>query len=278
MLLKPYSVLEEYAEDNPYVKSHVGDVVDNNDPEHLDRLKVAIDLWDYMTTEELPWVTPSGGSVGNSTNTKSHDIPEVGSQVRITFYNFDPDSPRYEGMEITDDSKCSLFEEDYPNTHGTKDSIGNFVVHNKKTGISVFHHNSGTTTQFDKDGSFTIKGPNGAIASCNAQNEWYFSGSKAKFDMTDSIEFASSNILLKALTVVKVQSASTEIKADSGFNVSSGGPVSIAGSQVDIQSPKTTVSSILSVGNGGNAIISDLMGMAMYEFKDGIMTGGLSAK
>lgn len=270
MLLKPYGQVMQ--EEDPYLQSHVGEVLDNNDPLKLKRVKVNIELWGYMTTEELPWVKQAGdGTKGNSPSNSQHDIPEIGSQVRVIFPTGNAEDPQYTGVETTEENKCSLFDEDYPNTYGSKDSAGSFTMTNKRTGITVYQHKSGTNIQMEDDGTVTLTMPSGSYAYCDRAGNWFFKGPSMTVTMDDTIKLAANQIDLMA-DKINLYGQAVGVKADKILDITSGGAVSInAGSGILLNSSRTTACGALEVEKGANGNFIDMLGGEMYEFSKGIL-------
>ena len=273
MLLKPFgNRFDNNEENSAYLQSYVGEVIDNNDPEKLKRVKVHIDLWDYMTTEELPWVTQKGnGAIGNAAGNSQHDIPEVGSQVSISFPSGDPENPQYEGVETTAENKCSLFDEDYPNTYGRKDSDGSFTITNKSTGITVKQHKSGTQLQIDPDGTATLTMPSGAYAYCDAAGNWFFKGPTRTIAMDDEIKLASNTISLMA-DKLNLKGGFVDIDAENELRTNSPTTRVNAKASINLNAPKTETTGAFVAGNGVSGIFMDLIGMTTYKWDEGVLT------
>ena len=155
MLIKPYSILFKDQVD-PTAMSYIGSVEDNNDPEKLGRIRVRIAPFSDLSTEELPWACTLLGSHGNSSEYGGLNVPETGSQVRVTFPSRDFTAPYYSGAELTEVNRTTFFDEDYPNTYGYKDSVGNFAKINKERGTVQFQHSSSTNLQIAPDGSVKV--------------------------------------------------------------------------------------------------------------------------
>lgn len=276
MLLKPYGEIFKDEQQNKYAQSYVGEVIENNDPQKLNRIKVYIELWDYMTTDEMPWVKPSGsGMTGSSSSNYVHEIPEIGSQVRVSFPSQNPDDPQYSGVEVTTENKGGIFDEDYPNTYGRKDSAGNITMTNKRTGITVYKHHSGTDIQFEKDGAVTLTMPNGSYAHCDADGTWFFKGPRCTIAMEEEIALFSNEINLNA-DKINLNSGFVDINAEKKINLTGSGGVQINGnSSIDLNAKKTETTGAFKAGNGCSGYIHDFMGKVCYSFNDGVMTGML---
>ena len=155
MLIKPFApLLKEQAD--PTAMSYIGNVVDNNDPKKLGRVKVRIALYSELSERAIPWATPLLASHGNSQEYGGLNIPEIGSQVRVTFPSKDFTAPYYSGAELNETTRTTFFDDDYPHTYGYKDSVGNFVRINKERGTAQFQHSSTTNMQVAPDGSIKV--------------------------------------------------------------------------------------------------------------------------
>ena len=269
MLLKPYNQIDKDKKD-PYSLEYTGMVVENNDPDKLKRLKVNIDVWDYMVDDQLPWVLPEG-KLGNSANNDSQNIPEIGSEVTVYFRNNDPNDPRYKGAEITQATKCSLFDEDYPNTTGEKDSAGNFTMHNKRTGISVFHHNSGTEIQMDPDGSYTITGKCGCTARCDAEGNFTFKGTSMKIVADEEINLQSERIKLQANNGLDIIAGTVDVNGNTKVSLTSP-DVQFNGPKATFNNNIVTINNQLCVVKGGDYQLIDFVGKSLLMFNNGILT------
>jgi len=144
-------------------------VVDNNDEDKKDRLKLKIlpELKD-VDDELLPWVLPKNG-YGNTDSVNRH-IPENDSVITVYLddefnirnmrwdidsdiqNNIDYDSIETNVNNITD--KASTYTYPQPNEY-RKFKDGSYCFRNTETGEFVFCHNSGVYTIYDEDGNVT---------------------------------------------------------------------------------------------------------------------------
>jgi len=162
MLIKPFGKVMKDLQSPSTYDSYIGVVADNNDPKKLGRVRVLIPVYEDMNLEDYPWACPTMNTfLGNSANSISFSIPEVGSQVRVTFPTKDVAAPYYSGCELNDENKSTFFDEDYPNCYGSKDSVGNFIKINKAKETVHIQHSSTLNLQVSKDGSFAITNPRG---------------------------------------------------------------------------------------------------------------------
>ena len=86
----------------------------------------------------------------------------------ISFPTKDKYAPYYSGCELNERNKCTFFDDDYPNCYGFKDSVGNFVKINKRTGINVYQHKSTMNVEIMNDGTTTLTTPNGQFMMIDA--------------------------------------------------------------------------------------------------------------
>ena len=171
MFVKPLIPLLKDQMD-PTTMSYLGCVEDNKDPEKLGRVKVRVAPYNDLATEELPWASPVLGTHGNTTEAGGLNVPELGAQVRVTFPSRDFTAPYYSGAELTQFNRTTFFDEDYPDTYGYKDSIGNFAKINKAKGTAIFQHASSTNIQVTPNGSIQINLSNGAYFLMDYQNNF----------------------------------------------------------------------------------------------------------
>lgn len=270
MLIKPYNSIFTDTLD-AYEQTYEGEVIDNNDPEKLKRVKVHIPIWDMYTDDQLQWVSPMG-TIGASPNVDKHNIPEIGSKVTIVFNNKDPEDPRYTGASVTESTRCSLFDEDYPNTYGEKDSIGNFVMHNKNTGISVFHHNSGTEIQMDPDGSFMIQsGSSNTSVSIDNQGRVFIHASVINMAVTEEINMSADRVNIEGRNLLKLMGTVVDIKGDDSMEL--GAKYSkITGAQLTLEPKEVRVVEAFKVESAGSYVFDDLYGKTKLVFANGVLS------
>lgn len=94
-------------------KTYIGIVVDNNDPLRESRVKVnVLDVYDGISTEDIPFASPWKDINGNSSN-----VPDIGKVVTVIFDQGDKFKPEYiyaDHYNINLESKLkSISEEDY---------------------------------------------------------------------------------------------------------------------------------------------------------------------
>lgn len=208
MLIKPFtSLLKEQID--PASMSYLGCVEDNNDPEKMGRLKVRISVFSELPTEDLPWAYPMLGSHGNSAEYGGLNVPEVGSQVRVSFPSKDLTAPYYSGAELNKLNRTTFFDDDYPHTYGYKDSVGNFVRINKEKGTAQFQHSSTTNLQVAPDGSIKVGLVGGAYFIFDVNKSFTFNIGTLE---VQGLPDGSLNV--RANTEVNIDTSSVNIKGD----------------------------------------------------------------
>ena len=274
MLLKPYNQINKYKND-PYSQTYQGEVVENNDPNKLKRIKVNIPLWDNLTDDQLQWVVPDS-SIGASAEVDKHNIPEIGSTVTVYFNNNVPEDRRYTGANVSTATKCSLYDEDYPNTYGEKDSIGNFTMHNKKTGVSLFRHNSGTEVQMDPDGSFIVTNKTGAYIACDTAGNLRASGKSFTAIADDEINLTAQRVNINAESLLNLKGDYIELNGNTSCTTTA--PYSrFEGAITTFNTEEVRVSKSFSVESAPNFTYFDPFSKSYVEFSSGILVSKIFA-
>ena len=271
MLLKPYTVLNDEQRD-PFTMRYIGVVSDNNDPEKRKRLRIQIDPWSYMEDEDLPWVKQEGnGTIGCSPNESEHHIPEVGSEVTVYFKNNDPNDPVYAGVETTEANRCSLFDEDYPNTYGKKDSAGNYEITNKSTGITVRQYASGTKVQSDPDGAYVIETAQGDYIKIDGDGSITLKGPNIKIYAENELELRASKITMNASGSFDINGSAVSIKGTSGVNLDSQSINLNAKSDIELVGARVMATNF-AAANGVSGSLFDVSLGLPFLFNNGILT------
>lgn len=242
MLIKPILPLLKNNKKDYSGMSYLGTVEDNNDPEKLGRIKVRIALYTDLATEDLPWASPLLGSCGNSPFNGGLNIPETGSQVRVSFPSKDLTAPYYSGAELTEQNRVTLFDENYPNAYGYKDSNGNFVKVDKTAGTTQWQHESTTNVQASSDGTITVAIRGGVTLKLTSYNTFSLDSGPIEIE-----GLADGTLNVKTESELYMQALKTRINSDN---------VEISGS--------------LHVGTGASCVLWCLNGYAV--FTDGILT------
>lgn len=140
---------------NALKKKYNGVVISNADPKSLGRIKVNILGLIEGTVDTLPWCYPINGIFG------TFKVPDLNSEVVIEFPFEDPYAPFYGGSWESTNTHDGLFNEDYPNSYGYRDSQNTWFKVNKSKQYAEFKHTSGSRFRMNKDGSIEIRSKKG---------------------------------------------------------------------------------------------------------------------
>jgi phage baseplate assembly protein gpV len=208
MLIKPFiPLLKEQAD--PTAMSYIGEVVDNNDPKKLGRVRVLIAVYSELKADAIPWASPYLGTHGNSQDYGGINVPEIGSQVRVVFPSKDFTAPYYTGAELNEGTRTTFFDDDYPHTYGYKDSVGNFIKVNKERGTAQIQHSSTTNMQVSPDGSIKVGLSGGAYFIFDSGNN--FDLNLGTLDINGS---ADGTLNIEANNEVNISVPQVNIKGD----------------------------------------------------------------
>lgn len=207
MLIKPINAFIKETID-PATQSYLGMVEDNADPEKLGRLRVRISPYMDFEPEDVPWACPTLGTHGNNPQAGGINVPEVGSQVRVYFPSHDLTAPYYMGAELNELNRTTFFDEDYPNTYGYKDSIGDFVKVNKSKKTIHLQHSSTSNLRVAPDGSMQISLSNGAYFTFSNDNAF-----ELNIGTVDVSGTAEGSLTVKADTQVDMKTSSFRVDA-----------------------------------------------------------------
>jgi hypothetical protein len=140
-------------------KIFIGTVVDNNDPQQLQRVKVTIKNLFEGEIADLPWVAPKVGlGFGNAGGAGKVSVPLVDSKVYVELQNGDGHYPVYTGSVVHASDPVTGGATNYPHRYTTVDRAGNSITVDPVPGANVMkiHHASGTQITVNNDGSVSI--------------------------------------------------------------------------------------------------------------------------
>ncbi len=146
----------------------IGTVVDNNDPQRLQRVRVRIKGLYEGQTSDLPWVAPKVGyGFGNAGGAGRIAVPLVNSKLYVELQGGDSHYPVYTGNVIHSDSPVTDGSANYPHRYMTVDRAGNKIIVDPMPGANVvtIQHASGTQITVNNDGSVNIVAVNDITSS-----------------------------------------------------------------------------------------------------------------
>lgn len=137
----------------------VGVVVDNNDPDKHQRIRIAIPgKLESSNVSDLPWVAPRHLSpFGVGDNYGVLRIPRIGSRVYVQFDGDDLSHGSYD-MDVVR-STLSLppeLADNYPNRYGFVNPLGDVFYVDLTSGDAFFRRASGTGFTIDMEGSVSL--------------------------------------------------------------------------------------------------------------------------
>ena len=153
-------------QDSIQSSTHRGVVVDNKDPLYKCRIKAIVPgIFEVNGNDYsgLPWCTPRKDSgLGDGASTEV-SVPEIGSEVEISFPSGNGYFPFYTGKWFNNPVP-DIFKENYPNRNGWVNSKGTHFIIDRQADTVEFKHSSGFLLKLDAKGNFTIKTPgNGTL-------------------------------------------------------------------------------------------------------------------
>lgn len=137
----------------------VGIVVDNNDPDKRQRIRVQVpNLLESQNTEDLPWFAPrhiSPYGIGDDFGVIR--IPRVGSRVYVSFQDGDGSFGEYLADVVTSAvTPPAEMLTNYPNRIGFFTPVGDIAYLDLSTKEMMLRRASGTSIKIDADGNVTM--------------------------------------------------------------------------------------------------------------------------
>ena len=179
----------------------LGHVIDNNDPERRQRVKVLVPGLFEGPVAQIPWILPSPSSAfGMNGSCTSVNVPEVGTPVRLQLQNGDPAYGVLEGYVQTEAVlKDPELYTNYPHRRGWRDPARNLFYIDTSAGVSriFLRHSSGTTISIDTSGQVTVQCVKSVVLT--AEENIQASATNISLNASNSIALsAGSSISLQA--------------------------------------------------------------------------------
>lgn len=134
-------------------------VVNNNDPERLQRLQIRVDgpLHEGVPDDHLPWGLRMG-SAGRGTTGAVHEVgvPPNGSKVFVQFMDNSDDYPIILGAAHIGQPNAELTGADYTHCYGWIDEANNMVLFNTAQRTYTIHMATGAQILLDSNGGIQM--------------------------------------------------------------------------------------------------------------------------
>lgn len=126
---------DDMYEDNLLGTKWLGEVVDNEDPDFLGKVKVKVwGKFDQIDTNIIPWALPDNLMTGGSESGAGfHSVAKKGSIVEVEFNNGDLYTPKWKSINrLSDELKDKIGNTDYYKN-------ANVLLYDTETNIYLYH-------------------------------------------------------------------------------------------------------------------------------------------
>ncbi len=214
-------------EQTRYEKTFKAKVVDNNDPDKKQRIRVTIPgLMEAEDPSMLPWILPVQ-SMGFGTGTGARGsygslyVPPLNAQVLVYLEGGDIYYGQVAGVVPLGEVSLTVLETNYPNRYGWVDPAQNhFYVDTTEGQVQIeILHKSGTKLVIDDKGGITVTGVENSTTTIAGNSSLNVTGN------TDIRTSGSTNINTEG---------STSITSNGSATISSSSSLSVSGSSVTI--------------------------------------------
>jgi hypothetical protein len=161
--------------------------------------------------------------LGLSRNSIMGAVPEIGSEVIVRFPTKDKYHPEYNMSYLTNTNKNNFLDEDYPNSYGFKDSIGNYFKVNKVKKQMRIQHSSGTNIDIIENGDMFFRHADtkdehdntvpGAYIKIDKDGKIYHSCKIYQVDASESVIMNTKDMTVNASNSVRVNTKDTTINS-----------------------------------------------------------------
>lgn len=212
----------------------IAQVVDNEDPDKQQRIRVTIPKWMEGPKETLPWLKrgfSDGSRWGETDSVTSIQVPRIGSYVTVRFQNADFNLGVYEGTPTgkRSNSACEAAQlnVNYPNRHGYVDPKGTVKYVDVTSGQeeTSFKHFQGheftikpdsTIFLHHKSGTEITISPNGAVHIVTVQKTTW-DARDIEVNATD-VTWNTQNFTINNGSSIHMTSGTTTIDSPTNIN------------------------------------------------------------
>jgi len=238
---------------NPVCESQPAEVIDNEDPEGLGRVKVRF-FWQDKAAS-TPWIRVDQIHAGNEYG--AYFVPEIGDQVMMGFQDSNPDRPYVLGSVYHKESNQKANQEKGNNVKSIKTRSGNEIRFYDKSGeesISIINPQGKNSIVLTLKDEISI-----SLFSENI----HLDAKKITITGEESVKINSKKISIEGSDEVLVKSNKIEASANSSLKASSASSMEIKG-----LTTKVEASTELSLKGG---VAAKLEGGAQAVVKGGIV-------
>jgi type VI secretion system secreted protein VgrG len=196
--------------DSPYCEMQLADIVENNDPDAMGRVRVQF-LWQRGTDQKSPWIRM--GSPYSGKDKGFYVVPEKGDQVLVAFENNSPNRPYVLTGLYNGDAKPENHHSEN-NLKSLKTRGGHVILMNDEKGKENF----GVTSPKD----VSIDGVAGKITLTSKELITIQSqGNDIKLECPGTITIHSKDIILNADSKISLNAPTVESNAGKEFKATS---------------------------------------------------------
>lgn len=230
----------DYYSDDLKGSDWIGEVILNEDPENLSRVKIRVfGKFDLLEEEEIPWAKPSNNITGGSDSGGGFfSTPKIGSILNCTFDNGNLYTPLYSFHQKPSDELIAEIGEDHQNFHsliydtwligedsGETDHLKIFYSTNEEKGFII--NLKDTIINIKNDNSFNITNPNedsivmtneglldiilSDIFTITVENEYTVNTKVTNFNTEDEFNITTTDTLVKTDSSFIIHSAKIEL-------------------------------------------------------------------
>jgi len=175
---------------------HRGVVKDNADPLKLGRLKIEISNLLVGTTADLPWVYPQNPyGLGGASTSSGFSVPEINSELVVVFPFKNIYAPVYTGYWQNTTNHQSVFDTNYPESYGFRDSKGNIFHVDKTAGTTKYTHHTGSYIEILNNGDININS-SAAINTTSVGDTKCVVGGDMKFEVVGDFNVKTATVTI----------------------------------------------------------------------------------